>query len=130
MHRLHERSAKDLFSHDATSWMDLVHQLDARTRGPASGCPVVVMVQPTHDRKSDHLVPCILSGRNRSALFRDLLPNPLMGSCLVEVRHIRIEDALELLLMEDQQMVQAFLSDTSQEALADGIGSGCMIRAF
>ena len=33
-----------------------------------------------------------------------------MGSCLVEVHHIRIEDALELPLMKDQQMVQAFLS--------------------
>src|SRR5260370_1097812 len=51
------------------------------------------MVQPTHNRKSDHLVPCILSGRNRSALFRDLLPNPLMRPCLVEVHHIRIEHA-------------------------------------
>src|SRR6266516_2138533 len=110
--------------------MDLVHQLNARTRGPASSCPVVVMVQPTHDRKSDHLVPCILSARNRSVVFRYLLPNPLMGSCLVKVRHIGIEDALELPLMEDQHMVQAFLSDTPQEALADGIGSGCMIRCF
>src|SRR5207245_1178493 len=60
----------DLFRHDATSWMDLVHQLDARTRDPASGCPVVVVVQPTHDRTSDHLVACILSTRNRSALWR------------------------------------------------------------
>ena len=89
MQKLHERSAKDLFSHDAISWMDLVHQLDSRTRGPASGYPLVVMVQPTHDRKSDHLIPCILRGRNRSAPFRHLLLDPLMWSCLVEVRHIR-----------------------------------------
>jgi hypothetical protein len=46
-------------------------------------------------------------------------PDPLMRSCLVEVRHIRIEDALELPLMQDQQVVQAFLSDASQEALAE-----------
>ena len=76
------------------------------------------------------LFACILSGRNRSALFRDLLPNPLMGSCLIEVRHIRIEHALELLLLQNQQMVQAFLPDTSQEALADGIGSGRVNRRF
>jgi hypothetical protein len=68
----------DLFRHDAMSWTDLVHELDARTRDPASGCPVVVVVQPTHDRTSDHLVACILSARNRSALFRDLLLDPLM----------------------------------------------------
>ncbi len=101
-HRLHERAATDLVSHDVMSWIDLVHQLDARTRDLASGCPVVVVVQPTHDRKSDHLVACILSGRNRSARFGDLLPNALMGSCPVEVHHIGIEDTLELLLLKDQ----------------------------
>jgi hypothetical protein len=53
-----------------------------------------------------------------------------MGSCLVEVGDIAIEHALELLLMEDQQVVEAFLPYTSQEALADRIGSGCMIRCF
>ena len=103
---------KDRFRHDAPSWMDLVHQLDARTRGPASGCPAVVMMQPTQDRKSDHLVPYILSGRNRATLLRDLLPNSLMRPCLVEVGHIRIEHALELPLMQDQQVIEAFLPHT------------------
>jgi hypothetical protein len=87
------------------------YQLDARTYGIASCDPLIVVVQPTHDRKSDQLVPCILSGKNRSAPLWDLLRNALMGSCLIEVGHIRIEHALELLLMQDQQMVQAFLSD-------------------
>ena len=130
MHRLQERSLADIFRHDAPSWMDLVHQLDARPRGPASGYPAVVMVQPTHDRQSDHFAPCILRGRNRSAPLRDLLLYALMGSCLVKVRHIGIEDAVELPLMEDQHMVQAFLSDAPQEAFADGIGSWSMIRCF
>jgi hypothetical protein len=114
----------DGFRHDATSWMDLVHQLDARPRGPASGYPSVVMVQPTHDWKSDHFAPSILRGRNRVALFRDLLGNPLMWSCPVEVGHIVIEGALKLLLLKDQQVVQTFLSDIlkkrSQTALARG----------
>ncbi len=107
--------------------MDLVHQLDARPRGPASGCPAVVMMQPTQDRKSDHLVPYILSGRNRATLLRDLLPNPLMRPCLVEIDHIGSEHALELLLLNNQQMIQALLSDAPQEALTDRIGSGSMI---
>ena len=51
-----------------------------------------------------------------------------MRSCLVEVGHILLEHALELLLLKDQQMVEAFLSDAPHEALADGIGSGCMDR--
>jgi hypothetical protein len=53
-----------------------------------------------------------------------------MGSCLVEVGHIHIEHPLELLLLEDQQVVQTFLPYTPQEALADGIGSGCMLGRF
>ena len=32
--------------------------------------------------------------------------------------------------MQDQRVIEAFLSHTSQEALADGIGSGCMNRRF
>ena len=53
-----------------------------------------------------------------------------MGSCLVEIGHIGIVHALELPLMQDQQVVQAFLSDAPQIAFADGIGSWCMIRRF
>ena len=53
-----------------------------------------------------------------------------MRSCLIEVRYILIEDALELSLMKDQQMVEAFLPHTPQEALADRIGSGSVIRCF
>ena len=44
--------------------------------------------------------------------FWNLLLDALMRSCLVEVRHILIEDALELLLVKDQQVVEAFLSYT------------------
>src|SRR2546421_6280016 len=110
--------------------MDLIHQLDALTYGPASGSPLIVMVQPIHDRKSHYLVACILRRRNRSEPFRYLLRNPLMGSCLVEVDHIRIEHALELLLLKDQQMIQAFLTNTSQEAFTDGIGSGSVNGGF
>ena len=47
-----------------------------------------------------------------------------MRSCLVKVRYICIEDTLELLLIKDQQMVEALLPHTPQEALTNGIGSG------
>src|SRR5215471_21851735 len=95
-----------------------------------SGSPLIIMVQPTHDRTSNHLVPCILRGRNRFAPSGNLLPNPLMRSCLVEVDHIGIEHALELLLLKDQQVIEAFLSDAPQEAFADGISAWRMNRRF
>ena len=53
-----------------------------------------------------------------------------MGSCLLEVGHIGIEDALELPLMQDQQVVQTLLPHTPHESLADGIGPWGMNRRF
>src|SRR5260370_35439854 len=53
-----------------------------------------------------------------------------MRPCPIEIHHIPIEHALELLLMEDQQMVKAFLPHTPQETLTDRIGSRSMIRRF
>jgi len=88
MQKLHERSAEGLFRHDAQSWMHLVHRLYSRTSGNDSGYPLVVMVEPTYDRKSDHFAPCILRGRNQPAPLRDLLLNPLVRSCPVKVHHI------------------------------------------
>ena len=126
--RPHERAAKGLLRHDATNWMDLIHQLDARTRGPASGCPAVVMVQSTHDRTSNRLFVCLMRGKSGSARFRNLLCHPLMRPCLVKVRHIRMEHALELPLLNNQQMVEAFLPHAPQKPLTDGVGSWCMNR--
>ena len=53
-----------------------------------------------------------------------------MGSCLVEVGHIGIEHALEMLLMKNEQMIEAFLSNAPQIAFPDGIGSWGMIGRF
>ena len=46
-----------------------------------------------------------------------------MRSCLVKVGDLRIEHALELLLLQNQQMIEASLFDAPHEAFADGIGS-------
>ncbi len=53
-----------------------------------------------------------------------------MRSCPVEVGDIAIEHALELLILKDQQVIEAFLPQAPHEALADRIGSGCMKRCF
>ena len=53
-----------------------------------------------------------------------------MRSSPIEVGDIAIEHALELFLLNNQQMIQAFLSDAPQEALADRIGSWSVIRRF
>jgi hypothetical protein len=53
-----------------------------------------------------------------------------MRSCLVEVGCIRTQDAVELLLMQDEQMIEALTSHTAQESLTDGIGSRGVIGGF
>ncbi len=53
-----------------------------------------------------------------------------MRSSPIEVGDIAIEHALELFLLNNQQMIQAFLSDAPQETLADGIGAFRVIRRF
>src|SRR5215469_8861809 len=53
-----------------------------------------------------------------------------MRSILVEVHHIRSEHALELLLLQDEQMIEAFLPHTSKEPLTDGIGAFRVNRRF
>src|SRR2546430_10428863 len=53
-----------------------------------------------------------------------------MRPCLIEIRDVRMEHTLELPLLNNQQMVEAFLPHTSQEAFADGVGSWCMNRCL
>src|SRR5215472_18566973 len=98
LQRSHAQAAREVYERPIQTRHS---QLDVRTRGPAPGCPAVVMVQPTQDRKSNYLVACLLSGRNRAPLLRYVLPNPLMWPCLVEGGDITIEHASELLLLQD-----------------------------
>ncbi len=53
-----------------------------------------------------------------------------MGSCLVEVVHIRLEDAVELPLLQDEQVIEALTPHTAQKPLTDGIGSRGVIGGF
>jgi len=71
-----------------------------------------------------------MPGSRQHREFWNLLCDALMRSCLVEVRHIRIEYPLELLLVKDQQVVEAFLPHTPHEAFADCIGSWCVKGSF
>ena len=85
-------------------------------------------MQAAQDGEGDDLATCMLCRHGSGFLLRNLLSDPLMRSCLVKVGDIRIEDVLELLLMQDEQMVEALTPDTPQEAFTDGIGTWTVIR--
>src|SRR5215472_2613029 len=70
------------------------------------------------------------SGTRGSRGVGNVLSYPLVRSSLVEIGNIGIKDALELPLMQDHQVIQAFLSHAPQEPFTDRIGSRGMIRGF
>lgn len=49
-----------------------------------------------------------------------------MGTRLVEGGHIGLEDAGEVLLVEDEQMVEPLTPPTPQKALAESVGAWSM----
>ena len=58
-------------------------------------------------------------GRSRKRRrLQNPLPKPLMGSGLIERDNIHVEKLGELLLMEKQEMIQAFAPHTAQKAFA------------
>jgi hypothetical protein len=125
MQRTHSSSTKRIFIHDGAIWIRLIYPLYYRTCFTDSGYPLVVMVEPTHYRNGDQLVSCMMRGNSRSARFRNLLPNPLMGSRPVEVGHILIEHAACAVSREESTGGEAhachtLLKKRSQIALARG----------
>ena len=60
--------------------------------------------------------------------LRNPLPKPLMRSSLIEVDDIGLEEAVELLLMQDQEVIQTFSSHASQKTFTDSIRLGSSIR--
>jgi hypothetical protein len=81
------------------------------------------MMQAAQDLEGVDLATCVMGWHGSGFLLRNLLSDPLMGSCLVEGGDIRTQDTVELLLMQDEQMIEAFTPDTTQEAFTDGIGT-------
>ena len=51
-----------------------------------------------------------------------------MRSSLIEVHNVCLEETIELLLMQDQEMIQAFSPHTPKKAFTDGIRSRSPVR--
>ncbi len=89
----------------------------------------LVMMEPTQDREGEDLAAFGIWWHWPSLWLWNLLLDPLMRLGSVAVVHIRVEHPVELLLMEDEQMIEALTSHTSQEPLTDGIRSRGVIRS-
>ena len=90
----------------------------------------IIIVQAAQDRKGDDLATFMIGWHRPSFLLRNLLLDALMRPGSVEVMHIRVEHAVELPLMQDEQMIEAFTSYTAEETFTDSICTWGVIRSF
>jgi hypothetical protein len=89
-------------------------------------------MQTTQHGNGDHVVRLIWWRSRKHRRIRNPLPDSLMWPSLIVVYDIGLEETMELFLLQDQEMIQAFWPDASQKAFTDGIGSwrrpGCLKR--
>src|SRR5947209_1366936 len=72
-----------------------------------------------------------LTRQNRGSFsFGNLLVDPLMGPCPIEIRNIGTQNTMQQLFIEDQHVVKALSPHTAQETFTDGIGSWGVIGRF
>jgi hypothetical protein len=69
------------------------------------------MVSSTQHGHRDHPVTPVVQGYGRHWWYWYLLPDPLMWPSLIVVHDRGLEETVELLLMQDQEMIQAFSPD-------------------
>jgi len=75
------------------------------------------MVEPAQDRAGEDFTASWVWWQWFRWRLWSLLLDALMRPGSVEVVHIHVEHALELLLLEDEQMIEALAPDTAQEAV-------------
>ena len=85
------------------------------------------MMKPTQNREGDNLATCAICWHWPSFRRWDLLLDPLMWPGSIEVLNVGVEHAVELLLMEDEQVIETLASHTSEKPFTDGIGSSCSV---
>ena len=88
-----------------------------------SSCSSIVMVQAPEDRVSDYSL-CSLHVFARHIVRRVWYPliDTLVWTRVVEIRDVFADDAVQVSLTQDQQMIQAFSSHASNKPLTDRIG--------
>jgi len=70
------------------------------------------MMESTQDREREDLATCVNWWHWSSLRLWNLLPDPLMRPGSVEVMHRGVEHTMELLLMQDEQMIEALMPHT------------------
>src|SRR5262249_12296425 len=90
-----------------------------------SGRPSVLVVKPAQHGDGDHSLLSISARRCQGARdgHRGALADSLVGPAAVEVAGVLRQDASQVPLPEDQDVVHALAPDAAEEAFADGVGA-------
>ncbi len=75
---------------------------------------LVRVVEATQDRDSVHTASHTAPGCSCRSFVGDLLLHTLMRPGAIEVGHVLLEDALQVRLTQDQEVIQAFAPHTPQ----------------
>jgi hypothetical protein len=87
-------------------------------------------MQSTQDWQGEDL-GIVSMWRNRlPTRMWNLLPDALMWPGSIKVLNIGMKNAVQLLLLQDEQVIETLSPHTAQEALTDGIGAFRVIRCF
>jgi len=73
-------------------------------------------MQSTQHGNGDHLIRLMWWRSRKRWRVRNPLPDPLMWPSLIIVHDIGLEETVEMFLMQDQEMIQAFPPHASQKA--------------
>jgi hypothetical protein len=83
------------------------------------------MIETTQDREGEDLATRTFCWCRSSFLLGNLLLDPLMRLGPVDGANINVEYPLEMLLMQDEQVIEALALDTSQKAVPRQRPTGC-----
>jgi hypothetical protein len=87
-------------------------------------------MQSTQDWQGEDLAILSICRTRLPIPFWDLLSDSLMRSGLIEILEIGTQDTMQLLLLQDEQVIEALSPHAAHKPFTDGIGSRCLIGRF
>src|SRR5258708_31289876 len=90
----------------------------------------IVVVQSAQNRRGDNQFIPTIQRNTADFCFRDLLLDTLVWSCSIEILGIGMKHTMQLLLIENEEVIEALSPNTAQKAFADRIGSLRPIGGF
>ena|SRR5262249_40898949 len=87
-------------------------------------------MQSTQDWQGEDLAILSICRTRLPVPFWDLLSDSLMRSGLIEILEIGTQDTMQLLLLQDEQVIEALVPHAAHKPFTNGIGSRRQVGRF